>query len=175
MAAGLTELLLLGHLLFPLHPPIAADMAYLDPALPQHTPDEQAPMAFRGVFLAAEDRHGSPYGFVQQPFDTLLEAFGRSELVVQHVAFGVVEGLGGRPAADGCAEETVCEALTLECALESLLVEVHGVAGVGTRADIHHHSDSVLPEQRRQSLERMIRVPDREDAPIQGWRRGRHR
>ena len=115
--------------------------------LAEHAAHQQPPVAVRGIFLAAEDRHVKLRRQGQQPLDPLAEAGRLGHSAVKHVAFVVVEAPVFDASAQPIAEEHVLNRPLLQRRSERLTVELRSIARVGTGTNVGHDVDAMLGQQ----------------------------
>jgi hypothetical protein len=126
---------------------IAANVKHGVAVFAKYAADEQAAMTVGRIFLAtnqgdAESLHagfkasnGCPeVGIVAQP-------------AIENVAFGIVVGGVGRPAAQFGAEEEIADSRFFQGTLHEFLVELRDIFRVGGAARIDHHFNAMLAEQ----------------------------
>jgi hypothetical protein len=166
LAFGLLELLPPGDLVLGFGSPVAADVDQPKAPLAEHAADQPAAMAVGRVFLAAEKGRTATIDRTEKPQDAFLELTRLGQAIVEDVSLGVVEPFALRAASQEVAEKQVVDAPASEVVLDRFLVELDRVAGIGTRTDVDHQFDPVLPGQGEERFQRVIGVPDRVDRDL---------
>jgi hypothetical protein len=142
---------------------VAPDMGNVSATLAERSCDPDAAMALGRVFLSAKDGHGAGFSLVQEAVEAALKLWNVRQALV-----------GGEPILKSCdlaklsstellPEKEVLEPGVCYDRLEVLAVELVRVARVRLRANVDQGGHAVLAEQLDQTLDRMIRVADRQD------------
>jgi hypothetical protein len=125
----------------------------LSAPIDQHTPDEQAAVAMRRVFFAAQQGDAILIGTALKAVDAAKELRAVGNLSIQGPAICIIKGFVLWSTADDVAKiEIACARLTDRVA-EGLAVEVRDALGIRVRASV----DEDLNAIRGKKLEEMVR------------------
>ncbi len=99
MPLGFSKTFLAGKFLFGLKPAVAADVDNRNALSAEYAADQQPPMTFGWVFLAAEDRRPPLTGNVEQSLNPTAEFRRFGQPSIKHAPLGVAKPFVVRPPA----------------------------------------------------------------------------
>jgi len=129
----------------------------------QYLRDQQAPMAMRGVLLAAHDRHPVLLRPSLKAADGPLEPILLGNLPIEDVTARIVEILPLRSTTQLPAEEEVLDVSLRDQLGQDSNVRPLDETRVGPGANVDQHLDPVLDQEATEVSGVVVRMADRED------------